>query len=144
MHYHHCFKSNINPSWIAIQFHKSTLFNCVTVKLNSSEPERRSNRNTEIFMRCLRNRMTNKLFCSCGRNQYTKCEADGSLAIIKKKCDSKNSCLLTAENSAFGDPCVTVPKYIFLEHDCTTLSKHFNVFARVLSWFKTLKNLWFC
>ncbi|XP_076812854.1 L-rhamnose-binding lectin CSL3-like isoform X1 [Clavelina lepadiformis] len=59
----------------------------------------------------------------CGYNTNTNCKAENSLSIIKNNCQYENTCLLTAENSLFGDPCAGVVKYSKLVYQCVPTEK---------------------
>ncbi|XP_076813865.1 L-rhamnose-binding lectin CSL3-like [Clavelina lepadiformis] len=59
----------------------------------------------------------------CGWNKNDHCKAGNSLTIIKKNCQNKNSCVLKAHNSVFGDPCHGVVKYIKLVYQCVPIER---------------------
>jgi len=48
----------------------------------------------------------------------TSCSANQSKKIVKKQCQYKNSCLLQANNSVFGDPCKGTSKYLSVTYRC--------------------------
>ena len=49
-------------------------------------------------------------------NQY--CYAPNSTLIVKNQCESKVSCTILANNTVFGDPCVTTDKYLEVRLHC--------------------------
>lgn len=48
----------------------------------------------------------------------TACAADGSSRKVKVECNGKNSCIVEATNSKFGDPCVGTYKYLQITYVC--------------------------
>ncbi|XP_076814782.1 L-rhamnose-binding lectin CSL3-like [Clavelina lepadiformis] len=48
----------------------------------------------------------------------TNCKANGSYEKIRHACDYKNSCVLWAKNSKFGDPCHGVRKFVKMNYSC--------------------------
>ena len=57
------------------------------------------------------------LLFRCG-NDSTVCVADGSGLIIENLCNGKESCLINADNSVFGDPCQGTVKYVEVDYNC--------------------------
>ena len=47
-----------------------------------------------------------------------KCIAASSLTATKFLCDGKASCTLSASNGVYGDPCVSVYKYLEVRYKC--------------------------
>ena len=43
---------------------------------------------------------------------HTNCHTPKALEITKKECDGLSSCVLHAKVSEYGDPCVTIKKYL--------------------------------
>lgn len=62
---------------------------------------------------------SNKRTCKGGPIRTTKCKATKSLAIVRKYCHEKASCVLRANNSVFGDPCVGTYKYLTVKYRCS-------------------------
>uniref|UniRef100_A0A8P4KES9 SUEL-type lectin domain-containing protein n=1 Tax=Dicentrarchus labrax TaxID=13489 RepID=A0A8P4KES9_DICLA len=60
--------------------------------------------------------------CGEGRPQQqlanTECSLEGTVDILKKSCNGKNSCTIEASNSVFGDPCVGTYKYLEVAYTC--------------------------
>uniref|UniRef100_A0A667YT86 SUEL-type lectin domain-containing protein n=1 Tax=Myripristis murdjan TaxID=586833 RepID=A0A667YT86_9TELE len=60
--------------------------------------------------------------CSTGRPaeqlSNTECSLQGTLEILKSRCNGKRSCTIYASNSVFGDPCVGTYKYLELAYTC--------------------------
>ncbi|XP_063441026.1 L-rhamnose-binding lectin ELEL-1-like [Mytilus trossulus] len=54
-----------------------------------------------------------------GDIKTTHCGSASSSLIVKKQCDGKCICKLTASNSIYGDPCVQTYKYLEVEYECT-------------------------
>nr|XP_058951921.1 L-rhamnose-binding lectin CSL2-like [Pocillopora verrucosa] len=48
----------------------------------------------------------------------TNCIAVNSSSVVRHKCQAKDSCLLGALNSWFGDPCPGSLKYLFVKYRC--------------------------
>ncbi|CAH1267833.1 CPAMD8 [Branchiostoma lanceolatum] len=49
----------------------------------------------------------------------TQCRSTTSLTVVQGRCNGQQSCLVTASNSEFGDPCVGTFKYLEIEYECT-------------------------
>lgn len=62
---------------------------------------------------------SNKRTCKGGPIRTTKCKATKSLAIVRKYCQRKASCVLRANNSVFGDPCFGTYKYLKVKYRCS-------------------------
>ncbi|XP_074615413.1 L-rhamnose-binding lectin ELEL-1-like isoform X2 [Acropora palmata] len=62
---------------------------------------------------------SNKRTCKGGPIRTTKCKATKSLAIVRKYCHGKASCVLRANNSVFGDPCFGTYKYLAVKYRCS-------------------------
>ncbi|XP_076821838.1 uncharacterized protein LOC143468475 isoform X2 [Clavelina lepadiformis] len=54
----------------------------------------------------------------CRWNDNDHCRAPNSRSIIEGNCQDKMSCVLRAHNDVFGDPCVSVTKYVKIEYNC--------------------------
>ncbi|CAK8674287.1 unnamed protein product [Clavelina lepadiformis] len=54
----------------------------------------------------------------CRWNDNDHCRAPNSQSIIEGNCQDKMSCVLRAHNDVFGDPCVSVTKYVKIEYNC--------------------------
>ena len=48
----------------------------------------------------------------CGRNGDTNCHSGTSMRVARFECQGQHSCVLYAQNSAFGDPCKGTFKYL--------------------------------
>lgn len=46
------------------------------------------------------------------------CEARSSLTKVKEACEGKDTCVLSAVNSVFGDPCRGTTKYLEVTYTC--------------------------
>merc|ERR1712038_761293 len=55
---------------------------------------------------------------TCGQSSETSCYAPQSMSIVSQNCDGKQSCILRASNSIFGDPCFGVEKYLEVAYRC--------------------------
>lgn len=62
-------------------------------------------------------RLTGGHICG-GRVRTTNCGAAGSLDKVKRSCQGKRSCRLTASNGIYGDPCVGTYKYLEVRYRC--------------------------
>uniref|UniRef100_A0A8C6MH60 SUEL-type lectin domain-containing protein n=1 Tax=Nothobranchius furzeri TaxID=105023 RepID=A0A8C6MH60_NOTFU len=58
--------------------------------------------------------------CSFGRPPYqlqdTSCSSYSD--VVAENCNGKNSCIITASNDIFGNPCVGTYKYLIVIYDC--------------------------
>ncbi|XP_050953159.1 L-rhamnose-binding lectin CSL3 [Labeo rohita] len=65
---------------------------------------------------------TDSVTCTSGRpaNQIsnTHCFQESSLSTMTTRCNGRNSCLVSAANSVFPDPCTGTYKYLNLTYDC--------------------------
>ncbi|KAL3868658.1 hypothetical protein ACJMK2_041436 [Sinanodonta woodiana] len=55
------------------------------------------------------------------------CMARTSLTIVAERCDGHNSCMFTASNDVFGDPCPNTYKYVEVHYTCESVSE--NIFT---------------
>ncbi|XP_068743673.1 uncharacterized protein [Montipora capricornis] len=60
----------------------------------------------------------NKQVCNTGPILTTNCKAGKSLGIVQKACHGKARCVLSANNSVFGDPCIGTYKYLAVQYSC--------------------------
>ncbi|XP_078602190.1 uncharacterized protein LOC144876595 isoform X2 [Branchiostoma floridae x Branchiostoma japonicum] len=60
---------------------------------------------------------TDETVCG-GPVHTTRCSSRTSLSVMKKECDNQQSCVVSAENSVFGDPCVGTFKYLEVQYAC--------------------------
>eukprot|EP00058_Branchiostoma_floridae_P026175 XP_002611665.1 hypothetical protein BRAFLDRAFT_117103 [Branchiostoma floridae] len=60
---------------------------------------------------------TDETVCG-GPVHTTRCSSRTSLTVMKKVCDNRQSCVVSAENSVFGDPCVGTFKYLEVAYAC--------------------------
>lgn len=57
-------------------------------------------------------RLTGGHLCPGQKTSNTNCGAAGSLDIVRGECQGKQECTLEASNEVFGDPCVSIRKYL--------------------------------
>jgi len=55
--------------------------------------------------------------------QTTNCVEPKSIDIVKGLCQAKTSCLVSANNTVFGDPCRGTYKYLEIAHTCVAPMK---------------------
>ncbi|XP_049817225.1 L-rhamnose-binding lectin ELEL-1-like isoform X1 [Aethina tumida] len=55
---------------------------------------------------------------TCGSRRNPHCYEPTALSVVHDKCDKKNSCMLYAHSSVFGDPCPRVTKHLKVGYDC--------------------------
>ncbi|XP_034552641.1 L-rhamnose-binding lectin SML-like isoform X2 [Notolabrus celidotus] len=64
----------------------------------------------------------NTMFCSAGRDPDqladTECAQDGTMDIIKKRCDGKMTCEFDTRIVRTSDPCVGIDKYLQTNYTC--------------------------
>ena len=56
--------------------------------------------------------------CTKYNQENWECTSQTSLTVVENKCQGKKSCSLTATNGWFGDPCVSVNKYLEVKYEC--------------------------
>ena len=72
---------------------------------------------------------TNEETCDRGGNvDNTNCNAGVSTKVVMYECQGQHSCTLHAKNSAFGDPCVGIQKYLEVSSKLTFLTAFFGSF----------------
>ncbi|XP_060070844.1 L-rhamnose-binding lectin CSL3-like [Ylistrum balloti] len=47
-----------------------------------------------------------------------KCESKSSMVKVREACDGRDTCVLAASNSVFGDPCRGTYKYLTVQYTC--------------------------
>lgn len=78
---------------------------------------------------CPQNKKINIKFAMYGRVSRSKCpnkrrmtkcvnNIESNTSFVKSKCESKQSCKLTARQIYYGDPCSGVSKYLEVKHTC--------------------------
>ncbi|XP_019869369.2 L-rhamnose-binding lectin ELEL-1-like [Aethina tumida] len=55
---------------------------------------------------------------TCGSRKNPHCYEPTALSVVHDKCNGKNSCMLYAHYSEFGDPCPRVKKHLKVGYDC--------------------------
>lgn len=69
---------------------------------------------------------TEEGICETGGNvNDTDCNAGISTKVVMYECQGQHNCTLYAENSAFGDPCVGIQKYLEVSSKLTFLTAVF-------------------
>ena len=53
----------------------------------------------------------------------TQCQAADSLSVIGNKCNGRNSCIIEASNTVFGNPCEGTSKYAEIFYTCEKVSR---------------------
>uniref|UniRef100_A0A4W4DZB6 SUEL-type lectin domain-containing protein n=1 Tax=Electrophorus electricus TaxID=8005 RepID=A0A4W4DZB6_ELEEL len=65
---------------------------------------------------------TDSTTCSAGRPSSqiakTDCYATNTLSEVTNRCDGKSSCVVSATNSIFSDPCYGTYKYLSIKYSC--------------------------
>jgi hypothetical protein len=57
--------------------------------------------------------------CPHSATSNRNCHATNSLEKVKKMCEGKTSCTVTASHGIFGDPCAGTYKYLSVDYECT-------------------------
>lgn len=61
---------------------------------------------------------TNYFTCPRGNLHTDDCESSDTKEIVKKRCNGRRKCTLTATNSIFGNPCHGTTKYLEVTFKC--------------------------
>jgi len=61
--------------------------------------------------------------CPGSSVRTTQCQATESMSVIANKCNGKNSCVIEASNTVFGNPCEGTSKYVEILYLCETQSR---------------------
>ncbi|XP_052075053.1 IgGFc-binding protein-like isoform X1 [Mytilus californianus] len=56
--------------------------------------------------------------CRSSNVKTTSCSSDKPLPIIRKHCDGMKSCMVSANNGLYGDPCAYTYKYVTVRYVC--------------------------
>jgi len=54
----------------------------------------------------------------CRVPRHRTCYQRNSLSIMRRRCDGRSSCTVTASNSIFRDPCSGIGKYLEVRYQC--------------------------
>ncbi|XP_069114973.1 IgGFc-binding protein-like [Argopecten irradians] len=61
---------------------------------------------------------TTKSICPHNSIRTTKCDAKSAMSKVREACDGRDTCVLSASNSVFGDPCRGTFKYLEVQYAC--------------------------
>lgn len=87
---------------------------------------------TQLELKCPRNTVVNISTVEYGRSGYlathvcrgknwqqnSNCRAPNSFKVVSERCNGRQSCIVPASNSLFGDPCPDVEKILQVKYSC--------------------------
>ncbi|KAJ8021869.1 L-rhamnose-binding lectin CSL3 [Holothuria leucospilota] len=63
-------------------------------------------------------RLVNDICSYQSSEPTTDCQYENSMEIVREACQGRESCVISAENHIFTDPCIGVPKYLQVTYRC--------------------------